>query len=119
MEGVGSQGRDFEAALRPSAEDGRENHMTTLSRRGIKVHLPKRGVCCLCREYIMPGQAYRYANIDPKDVTITYLHSHVLCGDERAKREAGAGTGVPDEVILKFWRDMEVLEREHHHKDVA
>ena len=58
----------------------------------------------------MPGQAYRFANIDPKAVTIKYLQSHVLCGDERGIRKSGEGAGVTDEQILKFWKGMEELE---------
>ena len=61
----------------------------------------------------MPGKAYRFANIDPKAVTIRYLHGHVTCGDKRRKRgEEGVESGVTDEQILKFWKDMEVLSSE-------
>ena len=81
-----------------------------LVRRGVLVRLPKRNVCCFCREYIMPGQAYRFANIDPHRATITYLHGHVTCGDKQAKRgEVGIESGVTDAQILKFWKGMEVL----------
>lgn len=85
---------------------------TTLARRGVRVRLEKRHTCCFCRELIMPGQAYRFANIDPKAATIRYLHGHVLCGDERAKLEPGEGSGVSDETILKFWAGVEALKKE-------
>ena len=85
-----------------------------LSRRGVLVRLPKRGVCCFCREYIMPGQAYRFANIDPKAVTIRYLHGHVLCGDEHAKRGEGGKSEVTDEQIQKFWKGMDELENQRN-----
>ena len=83
---------------------------TTLARRGVLVRLPKRNVCYFCKEYIMPGQAYQFANIDPKAVTIRCLFTHVTCGDEHAKRGEGLESGVTDEQILKFRKGMEELE---------
>jgi hypothetical protein len=84
-------------------------------RRPVPVRLEKRAVCCICREYIMPGQAYRYSNVDPKAITIKSLYSHVLCGDEKAeKRDGGTGVELSDEQILKFWAGMEELERRVH-----
>ena len=58
----------------------------------------------------MPGNAYRFANIDPHKATIQYLHGHVACTDKHWKRGEGLESGVTDAQILKFWKGMEELE---------
>ena len=90
------------------------NETKYLSRRGIPVRMPESGHrCVFCKDKIVKGsQTYRFANIDPKDVRIAYVHTHISCADKRFKSQAEMNievSVVSDEKIREFWTGVEAL----------
>lgn len=90
-----------------------------LSRRGIEIRMPEAGHrCFFCQDKIMKGtKTYRFANIDPKEVRIGYLHAHVSCTDKKCKgpnETAATVSEISDFGILRFWEWMEALMARRH-----